>query len=138
MSGSATAPVGFDVRVDHERSILRLNMWGFWEAPMAKDYDRAVRKALSEIAPPFAVLADISNYPPQKPEVQAVHGGLMAAAKAAGVCRAANLVSSFLSQNQIRRLSEESGLPAFSFYSDAAEATRWLEAGIAEARAAKP
>ncbi len=111
-------------------------MWGFWDSAVARDYDRAVRAALQEASGRFCVLADISDYPPQTPEVQAIHGGLMAEAKSRGVCRAANLVSSVLSQNQIRRLSEASGLPTFAFFSDSDAAQKWLLEGIKEQQAA--
>ena len=37
-----------------------------------------------------------------------------------------------LSQMQIRRLSQESGIPAFSFFQDEATALKWLADALAE------
>ena len=75
---------------------------------------------------PWYVLADIADFSAQKPEVNVYVEKTMAYARANGMVRAANLVSSALSKMQISRLSQETGLPSFSFFQAESEAIRWL------------
>lgn len=73
------------------------------------------------------VLADLSDYPAQKPDVQACHAATMVRAREAKVVTAANLVSATLSKMQIRRLSEESGLPEFAFFQSESKALAYID-----------
>jgi serine/threonine-protein kinase len=72
------------------------------------------------------VLGDIREFPPQRPEIAAVHGQLMAHALQLGMKRAASVVSSATTQLQIRRIAAESGLPEMAFHKDPASALAWL------------
>lgn len=47
-------------------------------------------------------------------------------AAASGMKRAANIVNSAMTEMQIRRLSEETGLPVFSFFKSVKEGVQWL------------
>lgn len=123
------AASGWEVRIDNARRVLRFIVWGYWTPPTAVAYRDAAMVAMRQLSAggPWSVLADISRYPPQKPEVQKCHGELMAAAGPLGMAKAANLVDNSLTQMQIRRLSTESGLPEFAFFQDEAAALSWLE-----------
>lgn len=120
--------VGFDVSYDARTRILYLRMWGIWDEDIALKYRDVTAQAIRAIRPepPSRVLADLSRYPTQKPNVQKVHAELMKLAVTHNMTRAANLVSATLTSMQIRRLSQESGLGEFSFFQDEAKALEWL------------
>ncbi len=84
---------------------------------------------MRELAPrgKWYILADLTDYPPQKPDVQSAHAATMVRANELGLVAAANLVNVTLSQMQIRRLSEASGLPEFAFFQNEARALAWLD-----------
>lgn len=121
---------GFEIRLDASTRVVRFDFWGFWGLELGAAFRDAAIEAMRAASSqgPFFVLANLGDYPPQKPEVQACHQEAMVAAHRFGLVRAANLVSSAMSQLQIQRLSVESGLPAFSFFRDEAQALRWLVA----------
>lgn len=120
---------GFVVTADPAGKLIKMRFWGHWDDDLAQLFERSMMAALRMIAATekWYVLVDMSDYPPQKPSVQAAHASCMAFSKSR-VRRAANLVANSISQMQIRRLSKESGLPEYSFYTNEAEALRWLYA----------
>jgi serine/threonine-protein kinase len=121
---------GYTVTIDQIRSIVRVKVWGFWSIEEARAYVDDFR-AKSQIfwGKKWYVLADISDFTAQKPEVEACVKQTMEVAREHGMVRAANIVASALSKMQISRLSAEQGLPAFSFFQDDQEAIRWLLSG---------
>jgi serine/threonine protein kinase len=121
------APYRFKVSADLERGILRLKVWGFWTLDEGIAYwEDFLIKVRPLVGRPWYVLADISEFPPQKDDVREYLAKLMAFAGQNGMVRAANLVSSALPKMAIARMSAEMGLPAFSFFSSEAEAIAWL------------
>ncbi|MEO8799771.1 MAG: hypothetical protein ABI551_17890 [Polyangiaceae bacterium] len=120
--------VGFEVSYNARTRILCLRMWGIWDEDIAIKYRDAVAQAIRALPrePASFVLADLSRYPTQKPQVQKYHAELMKLAVAHNMTRAVNLVSATLTSMQIRRLSQESGLGEFSFFQDEAKAIEWL------------
>lgn len=120
--------IGFRVTQDRARRLVRIEVWGLWTDVVGEEFRTACTAAFRGIqnGERWAVLADISRYPPQRPSVQQVHADMMELSVKLGIDKAANLVSSALSRLQIKRLSEESGLPLFSFFSDEAQALKWL------------
>ena len=121
--------VGFTVHADPAAQLIRMRIWGVWDDGLAERYEASMLSALSMIpeGTKWNVLVDIINFPPQKPSVQEHHANCMRHSTEK-IRRAANLVSSSLSQMQIRRLSEESAVPAYSFFTSEADAVRWLKA----------
>jgi len=89
------------------------------------------RVAQKVIGRPWYVLADISEFTAQKPEVSALVEQTMAFALSHGMVKAANLVSSSLGKMQIARLSQAMGLPEFSFFQTERQAIEWLLASAA-------
>jgi hypothetical protein len=122
--------MGFVVSADAAQTLIRLSFWGLWDDALGTEFERAMANAFNQIptGDKWFVLADISRYPPQRPAVQECHGRCMRRAKDK-VRKSANLVDSRLGELQIRRLSEESGLPSFSFFTTEASAMRWLRDG---------
>ncbi|MDI1444499.1 serine/threonine-protein kinase [Polyangium sp. 6x1] len=124
------AKKGFLVTVDGATNVVRVDVWGFWDVGDGKAYwEEFERKTRPLLGKPWYVLANISNFPPQKPDVSAFVEKTMTHARGNGLVRAANLVSSALGRMQIQRLSVETGLPLYSFFTTEGEALRWLLTG---------
>ncbi len=121
---------GFEVRADLKLGILRLRVWGFWDIEDGQAYWAQFKhEADLLIGKPWHVLADISQFPAQRPDVNAYVEKTMLYARSNGMVRASNLVSSALSRMQIARLSAESGLPAYTFFQSEEAAVKWLLKG---------
>jgi hypothetical protein len=118
---------GYEVETDSARRVVMIRCWGVWDMSTGRAYDRDLR---AEFAPlegaPFHVLADIREFPPQHPEIAAVHGQLMGHAAQHGMKRAASVVSSAMTELQIRRIASESGMPELAFHRDSRAALQWL------------
>ncbi|WP_441291196.1 serine/threonine protein kinase [Sorangium sp. KYC3313] len=122
----------FNVRPDTSTGVLHVKVWGFWDIDEGKAYlDDFRQKAstLLNLGKPWYVLADIADFPPQKPEVSPYVEQTMAYAVEHGMRKAANLVNSALSKMQISRLSAAMGLPEYSFFTAEADAVAWLLKG---------
>jgi serine/threonine-protein kinase len=123
-------PRRFHISVDTTTRILRLKVWDFWDIEEAKAYLEDFREKARRVeGGPWYVLADISDFKAQRPEVNVFVQKTMEYARANGLRRAANLVSSALSQMQIARLSRDMGLPEYSFFTSAEDAIAWLLRG---------
>jgi serine/threonine protein kinase len=117
----------FQVKPDPSTRILRVKVWGFWDAEEGRAYlEEFLQKAATLINKPWYVLADISEFPPQKPDVSPFVEQTMAYARENNLLKAANLVSSALTKMQISRLSADIGLPEYSFFTAEAQAVAWL------------
>ena len=122
----------FHVRADASTGVLHVKVWGFWDIDEGKAYlDDFRQKAatLLHLGKPWYVLADIADFPPQRPEVSPYVEQTMAYAVEHGMRKAANLVNSALSKMQISRLSAAMGLPEYSFFTAEADAIAWLLKG---------
>jgi hypothetical protein len=119
---------GFRVSYDTKTRILTLRMWGLWNEHVGLLFRDAVTAARKPLRPPIVsfVLADLRNYPTQRPEVQKIHSELMSKSESHGIRRSANLVTDVLSSMQIRRLSHEGKLVEFSFFDNEEDAIAWL------------
>lgn len=123
---------GFIVEVDKRLAIVKVKVWGFWTVEDGQSYlEEFKRAAIKVIGRPWYVLADISEFTAQKPEVSALVEQTMAFATSNGLVKAANLVSSSLGKMQISRLSQAMGLPEFSFFQTERQAIEWLLASAA-------
>lgn len=131
-SGVGLKKKGFHVEHDSKQNILRVKVWGFWTIDDAKAYlEDFKQKATFAIGRPWYVLADISEFAAQKPEVSAFVERTMQFAIEHGMVKAANLVDSALGKMQIARLSQATGLPLFSFFQSEREAIEWLTSSAA-------
>lgn len=123
---------GFLVDVDMRNAIVKVKVWGFWTVEDGQAYvEEFKRVAAKVLGRPWYVLADISEFTAQKPEVSALVEQTMAFATSNGLVKAANLVSSSLGKMQISRLSQAMGLPEFSFFQTERQAIEWLLASAA-------
>jgi len=118
---------GFSVEIDPLRKLARLAVWGFWSVEQGKAFlDEFRGKTKPLWGGSWFVLADISEFPAQRPEVNAYIAQTMELAKKNGCARAANVVSSSLTKMQIARVSQEQGLNSVAFFQDEAAALAWL------------
>lgn len=118
---------GFRVELDYKLKLCFLKVWGSWSQEDGVAYVNHFAKTISAFAgADFDVVADISQFPTQKPDVNEQISQTMRHAATNGMKRAANVVSSAMTQLQIRRLSEETGLPEFSFFTSTEAAVKWL------------
>lgn len=120
---------GYELWIDAPRRLLRFRFWGFWKEALGIAYREDCFAAMREVSMrgKWFVLADLTDYPPQRPDVQACHAATMVRAHELGMHAAANLVNVTLSQMQIRRLSEQSGLPEFAFFQSEAKALAYID-----------
>jgi serine/threonine protein kinase len=120
----------FQVTTDPSTGILRVKVWGFWDIEEGKAYLEEFRqKASTLLGKPWYVLADIADFQAQKPDVSPYVEQTMTFARENGMRRAANLVNSALSKMQISRLSADTGLPEYSFFTVESQAVAWLLKG---------
>ncbi|AUX47038.1 uncharacterized protein SOCE26_085500 [Sorangium cellulosum] len=122
----------FQVRADTTTGVLHVKVWGFWDVDEGRAYlddFRSKASTLLGLGKPWYVLADIADFPPQRPDVSPYVEQTMAFAAGNGMRRAANLVNSALSKMQISRLSAAMGLPEYSFFTTEADALAWLFKG---------
>ncbi|MGK3985421.1 protein kinase [Sorangium sp. So ce136] len=122
----------FQVRADTGTGVLHVKVWGFWDVDEGRAYlddFRYKASTLLHLGKPWYVLADIADFPPQRPDVSPYVEQTMAYAVEHGMRRAANLVNSALSKMQISRLSAAMGLPEYSFFTSEADALAWLLKG---------
>jgi len=118
---------GYTISVDPSRKLVHVRVWGFWTPDIGRQYLEEFRlKSQPFWGSRWFVLADIREFPAQRPEVGEYVKGTMVLAQQNGIVRAANLVASALSKMHIARLSAEQGLPEYSFFTDEQEAIRWL------------
>ncbi len=120
---NATSGYEIDVRSD----VVALRVWGLFNDEMAERYCDDLVAAFRKVAGgTWYVLADISQFPPQKPHIQEKLAAVMVKAGEMGMKKAANVVDRSLNKMQIKRLSVETGLPDFAFHTEEHLALNWL------------
>ncbi|MDC3955920.1 protein kinase domain-containing protein [Polyangium jinanense] len=126
-SSVSRARSGYTIRVERERRLVRLSVWGFWTVDQARAYYEEFARVTQPLwGKRWRVLADTADFAAQKPDVSAFVERTMEVAQKNGCVRAANIVSSTLTKMQLARMSIEQGLPSFAFFQDEAEAMIWL------------
>ena len=121
------AAKGFRISTDPGRNIVRIRLWGFWDVDDAKAYWEEFQRQTGPLSgQKWYILADISEFAPQRVEVNEYYERSMVYSRAHGMVKAANLVSSVVTQMQIARMSGASSLPAYSFFQSELEAVQWL------------
>ena len=123
----ATAPKGYLVEVNSKTNVVYLKVWGQWEEADGRAYVEFFRgKVAHLLGKKWYVVADISEFPPQSEVVNAQIAKTMEHATKGGMVKAADIVSSAMTQLQIKRLSEEMRIPVFAFFKDRAAAEAWV------------
>ncbi|MDI1448676.1 serine/threonine-protein kinase [Polyangium sp. 6x1] len=127
MKSSTRSRSGHVIRVERERRLVRLEVWGFWTVEQARAYYEEFARVTQPLwGKRWRVLANTAEFAAQKPDVSAFVERTMEVAQKNGCVRAANIVSSTLTRMQLARMSAEQGLPSFAFFQDEVEAMNWL------------
>jgi hypothetical protein len=122
-----TGTKGFLVEINSKTSVVYLKVWGLWEEADGLAYFNYFKdKVTPLLGKKWYVVADISEFPAQKDTVNVQIGRTMELATKGGMAKAADIVSSAMTQLQIKRLSQEMGIPEFAFFKDRASAEAWV------------
>ena len=120
---------GYEFAFDEARAILKVRYWGFWDRALGQkfiaEFEQQVQ-AVSVMQKEWYILADLTQFPPQSSELQRFLTEAMAFAKDHGLKISARLADSTLTQLQFERLSKDTHLREYAFFTSEEEATRWL------------
>lgn len=125
----AAKPQGYEISYDDAQHILYFRAWGFWNMETAQQFEQEWTeqvKAVSAQGQPWYALIDLTEFPPQKPEVQELTHRMIEFEKQHGVKKEAHLVSQILTKLQITRIAKEAGLAENSFFQTKEDAIAWL------------
>lgn len=113
--------------LDFANRIFKFTLWGLWEEQHLKAWQQGFRENLQKFGEgEFYVYVDMSNFPPQRPEITKGMQEMMALAMKSGMTKASHLVSRTMTELQIKRLSDEVGAPNFRFFGSEEEAMNYL------------
>ena len=124
-------PDNYAVTFDPATRRMAFAFTGTWDAATAADWDRTFKAkvAQAQAGGPWTLLVDLTAYPPQNDAVSAMHQGHMAHSKANGMARAAVVSPKLVTQMQMKRLADGSGMQAaIAFVSTVAEGEKHLAA----------
>ncbi|NIZ92980.1 hypothetical protein F1544_18520 [Kineosporiaceae bacterium B12] len=102
----------YAVTVDRPANLVAFRLAGVWDLATARRFDAEVRAAMTTVRPGWRIDCDMSDYPVQPPEVQAVHAALMGFAGTQGLGWSVNMVPNGLVALQMQRLSDAAGMPS--------------------------
>lgn len=118
---------GSQFDVDGSRRIIKFKLWGLWEDQHLKAFQDGIKASVQKLGPgTFSVYVDITEYPPQRPEISKGNQEMMTLAMQNGMTKAAHLVNRTMTELQVKRLSDEVGAPNFRFFKSEKEAMDWL------------
>lgn len=121
---------GFEFFYNESAHILKLRVWGLWDADFAEQYHRQLceraRKIEKKSPHGWSVLADLNEFPPQFPEVQSIIVRGMEFCTQHGLKRDARLVGQTLTNLQFKRLVKEADMSEDSTFQSEAQALEWL------------
>jgi hypothetical protein len=118
---------GYLVEISPKTNLAYLKVWGLWdEADGRIFFDYFKEKVARLIGKRRYVVADISEFPPQHEAVNVQIAKCMEHATKGGMVKSADIVSSAMTQLQMKRLSQEMRIPLFAFFKDRASAEAWV------------
>ena len=120
---------GYEFGFDEARAILKVRYWGFWDRALGQkfiaEFEQQVQ-AVSVLQKEWYILANLTQFPPQSAELQRFLTEAMAFAKDHRLKKSARLVESTITQLQFERLSKDTHLQEYAFFTSEQEAIRWL------------
>jgi hypothetical protein len=126
----AKAEKGYEIALDKARNILKMRLWGLWDASLIQQFEQEVQKKILEMsqhAPQgWFTLVDVSQFPPQLADTQTMTREVMNFEVVHGMKKAATLMAQTMTKMQIQRLAKEEGFDPGSFFQSEAEAIGWL------------
>jgi len=119
----------FTARYDRASNRIEFCFTGSWDRETMDSWNRTFNSLVAQARRGFTILADLSAYPPQSPEISAGHEKHMKHALAAGMSRAAMVVPGALSGLQMKRLAGGAGInPVVSYVDSRHDGLRQLAA----------
>jgi hypothetical protein len=117
---------GFEVYVDRPRRVVRLRMWGFWDAAIGEQFHTVMlRFAKGLDGRTWGILADSRQYPAQTAKVAEVRKDVMKRIAPMGCKRIGALVTQAVYSMQFTRIATESHVASKTFHDEAA-ALDWV------------
>ncbi len=123
---------GYELSIDRKNKVVTIRGWGLWDKELAQTYLEEYKKKATEISAggaPWYVLVDYRDFPAQTREVQEIVKKAMRFSRDHGVRKQARVVPDMVTSMQIKRLSEETGLPENAHFASETEALQWLLEG---------
>lgn len=121
---------GYTISIDVPNKVLKMRLWGLWDAATAQRFEQEAREKIQEIsrqAPGgWDALVDLSDFPPQRDEVQEMTNRVMQLETTHGMKHAASIVKKAMTKLQIQRLAKQQGFDPGSFFQSEDEAVQWL------------
>jgi hypothetical protein len=120
---------GFEIATDIRRHLLRVTLWGLWDADIAKKYKYAMREKIEEITKndnEWYALVDFTRCYPRSDEVQDMLREQLAAAKEQGMKKIVYFGDKSAIQLQLDRVFPISNLQKDSFVESEEEVIQWL------------
>lgn len=108
MAGFGDESAGFEISVDKTAKRVELRAWGFWkQETLADSYRKEMLSSFEALSGgAWQLLADFTQYSPQKPEIQALQEEIIKAALSRGMVRGGVIVSNAITRLQVQRLVE--------------------------------
>ena len=123
----STPGKGSEFTLDSIKRILKFRLWGLWDSEHIKAFQEDLQANMAKLGPgPFVVYVDITEFPPQRPDIAKGAQEMMALAAKKGCLKNAHLVNKTMTELQVKRLSDEVGAPNFRFFRTEKEAMDWL------------
>lgn len=108
--------------------LLRFRLVGWWDAAKIAAYREELLRTLSRLPAldrTFDLVADLTGFVPQTPEIASMHGDIMAKGRGVGLRFAASVVTSPIVRLQMARVAAS---PDFGYFGTDPEALEWISA----------
>ena len=118
----------YDISSNVDDRLLHFRLTGLWDEEDARRFEQEIETEISKLSAggrPFAVLADLTDYPAQFQGVAAIHQRIMGKLREGGMHQAATIVSALMTKMQINRLKPSE---THQFFTSEAAAREWLQA----------
>jgi hypothetical protein len=120
---------GFQIDLDQARAIVKIRIWGVWNRALAEQYTQTLTAYFEQIKASqrqWRVLIDVSRYPLQLPEIQAVISQGVSRLQAYTTRKRAILVNGAITQFRPPDFMRGAGLRIYSYFRSEDDAIRWL------------
>ena len=115
------------MHLDPASRLLRFRLAGWWDAATIAAYRAELLRTLARLPAPgtfFDLIADLTEFVPQTPEIATMHGEIMAKGRGIGHRFAASVVTSPIVRMQMARVAAN---PDFAYFGTDGQAVEWIE-----------
>lgn len=120
----------FEFSPNPTKKLLEFKVWGFWEdmgefKEFEKEFKANIRK-MSAAENEWYAIVNLEDYPPQPKEIQEGHKRNMQFAVRHGMKKAAHVMGSILTNQQLQRLADSVDKTKWRYFRTREEAMDWL------------